>query len=278
MAAIETKENHHMNQPVTLRPVNQRAAFWGATKYEFWMQARRPALWIGSFVVAALTALIILSTPTLTHDSQRASVMSAFAAIASLVMLFMPIAAGFLMTDRLTRDRKTRVDELLNSAPASSGARLLGKYLGAVVATVTPTLLFYLIGVGYLLALRGRDFAALPLALAPFVAIILPGMLFIAAFSLVCPLVIWGPLYQFLFLGYWFWGNLVYLPPLPTLNGTLLTADGNYAAVGYFGSDSGVIAHATAAQASASIALLLGFGALALLAAWGYQRWRLARQ
>jgi ABC-type transport system involved in multi-copper enzyme maturation permease subunit len=242
------------------------------------MQARRPALWIGSFAVATLTALILLSTPTLRHDSQRASVMSAFTAIATLVMLFMPIAAGFLMSDRLTRDRKTRVDELLETAPALPGMRLMGKYLGAVVATVIPTLLFYVIGVGYLLALRGRDFAALPLALVPFVAVILPGMLFVAAFSLACPLVIWGPLYQFLFLGYWFWGNLVYLPPLPTLNGTLLTADGDYAAIGYFGSDSGVVTHATPLQATASIALLLIVSALALLAAWAYQRWRLARQ
>ncbi len=267
-----------MNQAISMRPINQRAAFWGATKYEFWMQARRPALWIGSFVVAALTALAILGTKTLTDVSHRASLVSAFTAIASLVMLFMPIVVGFLMTNRLTRDRKTRVDELLETAPASPGARLFGKYLGAVVATVAPTLLFYLIGVGYLLALRGRDFAALPLALAPFVVVILPGMLFVAAFSLACPLVIWGPLYQFLFLGYWFWGNLIYLPRLPTLNGTLLTADGDYAAVGYFGSDSSVIAHATPLQATVSVALLLGLAAVALLAAWGYQRWRLARQ
>jgi len=267
-----------MNQSSTLPPFNQWSAFWGATRYEFVMQARRLTLWIASFVVAALTALSILGTPTLAHDAHRSSVVSAFTAIASLVMFFMPIAVGFLMTDRLTRDRKTRVDELLDTAPTSSGARLLGKYLGAVVATVAPTLVFYLIGAGYLLALRGRDFAALPLALGPFLAVILPGLLFVAAFSLACPLVIWGPLYQFLFLGYWFWGNLIYLPSLPTLNGTLLTADGDYPAVGFFGSDSGVIAHATAWQSSASIALLLGLGALALLAAWGYQRWRLARQ
>ncbi len=221
-----------MSQPATLRPLNQWSAFWGATRYEFLMQARRPALWIGSFVVAALTALTILGTPTLPHDAQRASVVSAFAAIATLVMLFMPIAVGFLMTDRLTRDRRTRVDELLNTAPASLGARLLGKYSGAAMATVAPTLFVYLIGVVYLLILRGRDFAALPLALGPFLAIIVPGLLFVAAFSLVCPLIIWGPLYQFLFLGYWFWGNLVYLPLLPTLNGTLLTADGDYPAVG----------------------------------------------
>jgi len=267
-----------MNQSTRLQPLNHWSALWGAARYEFRMQARRPALWIASLLVGALTFLSVFGTQTLQHDSQRASVVSGFAAMASLVMFFLPIAVGFLMSDRLTRDRKTRVDELLNTTPTASGLRLLGKYLGGTVATLAPTLLVYLLLVSYLLVLRGRDLAALPLALAPFAAIIVPGMLFVAAFSLACPLVIWGPLYQFLFLGYWFWGNLIALPRLPTINGTLLTADGDYPAVGFFGSDSSVITHATAAQASASISLLLGLSALILLAAWGYQRWRLARQ
>ncbi len=257
--------------------INQWCAFWGATRYEFLMQVRRWALWIGFFCVAALTFLAILGTKTWTDDSHRPSVVSAFAAVASLVMFFLPIAVGFLTTDRLTRDRKTRVEETLNTLPASSGARLLGKYIGVVGAALLPMLIAYAAGVAYLLAVRGRDTLSFPLAVGPFLAIIVPGVLFVAAFSLICPLVIWGPLYQFLFLGYWFWGNLIYLPRLPTLNGTLLTADGDYAAVAFFGSDSSVITHATAAQAIASIALLLGLSALILLAGWSYQRWRLAR-
>ena len=35
----------------------------------------------------------------------------------------------------------------------------------------------------------------------------LPGLLFVAAFSVSCPVILWVPLYQFLFVGYWFWGR-----------------------------------------------------------------------
>src|SRR5579862_9979770 len=255
--------------------VTQWSAFWGVARYEFVMQARRWRLWIGFLIVTTLTFLALLGTKTWSDLSRRPSVVSSFAAVASLVMFFLPIAAGFLMTDRLTRDRKTRVEETLNTLPARPGVRLSGKYVGAVGATLAPMLLAYVAGIGYMLATRGHDSLSFPLAVAPFLAIIVPGTLFVAAFSLVCPLVIWGPLYQFLFLGYWFWGNLVYLPRLPTLNGTLLTADGDYPAVAWFGSDSAVIAHASTQQAIASIALLLGLSALILLAGWGYQRWRL---
>src|SRR5260370_19208210 len=73
-----------------------------------------------------------------------------------------------------------------------------------------------------------------PLVAADFVLIVLPGLLFVAAFSIACPAILWVPLYEFLFVGYWFWGNA--LSPtrtgIQTLSQTILTPIGTYISAG----------------------------------------------
>lgn len=252
------------------------AGIWGAITYEYRMQIRRRLLWLtlAGFAVA-LAALTVTSNTWRTYSQERSAVLS-FADVASLVMLLMPVAVGLLLADRLPRDRSMKVAEVLDTLPTRPGARLLGKYLGSTLATMTPLLLLYLVGIGYVLVLRGRDVVALPAALLPFCAIVLPGCLFVAAFSIAVPAVIWPPLYQLLFTGYWFWGNLLYLKSLPTLNGTLLTANGDYMLVAFFGGDGTAVHHATVEQGWASLLLLLALGLLALASVWQWQRWQRA--
>jgi hypothetical protein len=45
--------------------------------------------------------------------------------------------------------------------------------------------------------------------------------------------------YQVLFTGYWFWGNFLNPAALPTLNGTVLTPSGAFAAYAFFGASLG---------------------------------------
>jgi ABC-2 type transport system permease protein len=125
------------------------------------------------------------------------------------------------------------------------------------------------------------SFLLVPLGLFCYVVIVLPGMFFVAAFSIACPAVIWVPLYQFLFFGYWFWGNL--LSPssgLPTLNGTILTPIGSVIGASFFGISSfrGVVGPSPAIDGVASIVALLGLATLVLVALYQFLKWKQARQ
>jgi ABC-type transport system involved in multi-copper enzyme maturation permease subunit len=249
------------------------SAVMGAARYEFRMQARRKAVWIvlGIFGLLAFTGFsgnwrMLGEAPT-----EYVSVGWAFQ-----VQTFIPIAFGCLLADRVPRDRSFKVGELLETAPAPRGARLVGKYLGATLATLVPILLTYLAGIAYAVA-KGHP-EAIPTALLAFLAVNLPGLLFVAAFSVSVPAVLWVPLYQFLFIGYWFWGNL--LSPdsnIPTISGTWLTPIGKYAANGFFGPSPLGSSDAAAWEGAVSIALLLGLAALALFAAHHCLRWKQAR-
>src|SRR5207302_4913010 len=141
--------------------------------------------------------------------------------------------------------------------PAALSARLVGKYLGSTLATLVPMFAFYSIGIGYVLY-QTHNLLALPLALATFAAIVLPGILFIAAFSIACPAILWVPLYQFLYVGYWFWGNwLGARTGIPTLSETILTPVGTYISSGFFGDSIFPVQDATAWLAIESMLLLL---------------------
>lgn len=116
--------------------------------------------------------------------------------------------------------------------------------------------------------MRGQPaaFVVGPLA---FVAIQLPGLLFVAGFALVCPMLLNPILFRVLFVGYWLWGNLLSPAYLPTLAGTPLTPMGDYARAGFFGGTNpypgggiGAADHTSAATALLSITVLLLLPAL----------------
>jgi ABC-2 type transport system permease protein len=111
----------------------------------------------------------------------------------------------------------------------------------------------------------------------------LPGILFVAAFSIAVPAILWVPLYQFLFIGYWYWQTLWFHAELPNLGRTLLAPIGVYALGGIYGYLDSDPRHPpqlspTPAEGVASIVLLVGTAALVLVVLERYLIWRQARQ
>ena len=240
--------------------------FVGALRYEFRMQIRRRSVWI-TFIALGLF-FIVFHQPWYRSITTPAG--DALVYWTGEVQSFLAIAVGILLADRLPRDRRTKVEEVLDTLPGAPGARVFGKYLGSTLATLVPMFAVYCVGVGHIIS-RWHDVQALPIALATFAAIVLPGILFIGAFSIACPAILWVPLYQFLFVGYWFWGNLLPNFGIPTLSETILTPVGGYMCTGFFnpvgreGVCSPGIQGATALQGVESILLLLGIAGVVSL-------------
>jgi ABC-2 type transport system permease protein len=278
--------------------MKQLAVVGGATRYEFRMQVRRRSVWVVLLLLGLIIFLLwsLLAGPALSGHYAAVggdkkllpgvprvwvppSYSDAVLGWAQLLAMFLPLGVGLVLADRLARDRSTLVDELFDAAPGALGARLFGKYLGSVFATLVPVVVLYVAGVLYMLW-RLPDVAMLPLASAAFAAILLPGTLFVAGFSIAIPVVVRVPIYQFLFIGYWFWANL--MSPkigIPSIVGTLLNAAGPWAQEGIFNFDWTFLQlHATPLQGYLSIALLVGLGMVGLAAGWGYLRWLQARR
>lgn len=260
--------------------LDQFATLMGVFRYEFRMQARRPLVWIAMLLIALMQLGLMLQIPFVTRvlfHLPGYPLLHIISLWTGYLNWFLPIGIGVLLADRLPRDRRTKVEELFLSTPSALSARLLGKYLGSMSATCLPLLLVYGLGIAFVLS-QTHNLLVLPLALLTFVTIMLPGILFISAFSIACPSFLWVPLYQFLFVCYWFWGNL--LGPnagIPTLSSTILTPIGIYIVEGFYQTQLYGIT-SSPQLASASIAVLIGFSAFALYALWGLLRWQQAHQ
>ncbi|GCF06981.1 hypothetical protein [Dictyobacter arantiisoli] len=260
----------------------QISMFWGTVTYEFRMQLHRRALWI---VMVLLIGLIfywqresILALLFQLRGSRMHASLSPDEAIVSWadgINRLLPIAVGILLADRFPRDRQIKIDELLLTLPAGQSTRLLGKYVGSLCATLIPPTLYYCLGLGILLV-QTHSLALLPTALLAFVCIFLPGMMFVGAFAIVCPMFLWWPIYCFCFTAYWFWGNL--LSPrqnIPTISTTILTPLGGYMSQGFFGVPAyGPEIQATLLSGFASLSLLLGLTIMILLIGCGLLKWQ----
>jgi ABC-2 type transport system permease protein len=251
-----------------MRPAT--AALAGAVSYEFRMQVRRPAVWIAIGGVALFVMARALRGGLAGFRSLSPLQMESDIAIIS--SYFLPIIFGILLADRLPRERRLGTVELLESVPVGVGVRLWGKYLGAVGATLLPIALAYLLAAS-LVAIRLRDAGPLVAFVPVLLLVVLPGLLFVGAFSIGCPAVIPTPLYAILFTGYWFWGNVVSPSRVPTISCTPLTPIGKYAAVAFFdarGRGCGLTQQTLGyAGGIASIALLLALSVSLLLLVQG---------
>jgi ABC-2 type transport system permease protein len=117
------------------------------------------------------------------------------------------------------------------------------------------------------LAIHFGDLSIAGTAALAYLVLVLPGLAFVAAFGLVMPRLVGVRLYQVLFIGYWFWGNLVPQHVMPTLSGTWLTPIGKYADAGLFAHSSHSLlltGGGSTAAAYGSIALLAGIAVLLL--------------
>ncbi len=261
--------------------MNTWKVLWGVVRYEFLMQIRRPSLWLAFLLFALLDTRVVIGQVRfyMTSPAIHFSTLQWAAFLAVMTNWLAPLGIGILLADRLPRDRRTRVEEVLNSLPGPLKARISGKYLGTLLASLVPSFLLYLIIVG-LATWQLGNLGLIPAALLCYVLVVLPGMCFIAAFSLALPIVIWVPLYQFLFFGYWFWGNI--LAPgygIPTLSGTILTPIGSFILASFFGVSSfGGIAPSPAIYGVSSIVALVGIAILVLVALYQFLRFEQARQ
>jgi ABC-2 type transport system permease protein len=251
-------------QPIGRAPApNVRDALRGAITAEYRMQIRRPVVWILIGVLGAWVLRVNMDSAAQGREATVAEV----GAWAWFLQIFTPVAVGVLLADRFARDRRARVDEILESTPASDWVRLMGKYLGATAATVTPMVLIYGVGLVWLATQVPDALTVAWLAVPAFLLVNLPGLLFVAAYSVCVPIVMKVPLYQFLFVGYWFWGNL--LPPqvMPTLRDTWLAPIGWVAESAFFHPfEGGTAIEWTVPDAIASILLLLVLAVAALVA------------
>lgn len=268
--------------------MNSLAVAVGATRYEFAMQLRRRALWIGFgllsiLLLAAFNSLVNQLGVRITPHGPAYSRHDIVLMWSTTCTFILTAGAGLLLADRTPRDRRTRTIELLQTAPAPAWSRLVGKYMGSVAATLGPILLVYLAGIGILMA-RWQDINILPVALAAFAALTVPPVFFVGAVSIACTTVLWPPLYQFLFLGYWAWASLNPGEAIPTISGTLLSPTEGYTLTGffhfatYYPQDKGFYPDSSVALGIANIAVLLGCGLVALIAALRFQRWQADRQ
>lgn len=247
-------------------------------RYEFRMQMRRPAFWI---ILAAGCAFIAYRTFLVGGDKATSPVgmgwdwsmmMRAAAHRALLENFVLPVVAGVVLADRYPRDRRLGTAELLSSTPVSIRARLWGKLLGAGGATAMVVFAYSFTVTGYF-AVDTRQWFVVVADLLAFLAITLPALLFVSAFSTVATALVPVPVYVLLLTGYWFWGNLVDPASVPTLSCTLLSPIGGNVSAGLFdgtalyaGACAIPIRNPTAADAIASLSLIILIALLVMLA------------
>jgi ABC-type transport system involved in multi-copper enzyme maturation permease subunit len=254
--------------------------FAAAASYELRMQLRKPAIWIATVLPFALfTVLAMMGTQNLdrlTSDTDPktwlADSMGSFTPLFAMVF-------GFVLADRLVRDRKLRVAPLLDVTPSGRGARLVGKYLGACAATGVPLALVFLIVSATFAIWRDRPVALLWGA-ATYGAIVLPLLLLTGALAFLGPQLMPTPLFRALILGIWFWAGATEVDSqFPSLAATVLSLTGDYPLLVFFGSTDATAGrfpgaalnvlrpHPSTWTALLALALMLAIAAAILLAA-----------
>ncbi|GCE31266.1 hypothetical protein KDA_67500 [Dictyobacter alpinus] len=167
-----------------------------------------------------------------------------------------------------------KVAELFETMDVSLRMRLWGKYVGTLIATCVPLFLVLSIFMGYIYA-ASQSLLVIPLFVLAFLVIAVPGLLFVAAFSLACPMVMPVPLYQFLFAGYWLWGNLFLKQQvLPTLSRTILTPSGSVIANGFFSTNTEILGTTPVSASIASMIVLVSVAAMVMIALERFLKWQ----
>jgi ABC-type transport system involved in multi-copper enzyme maturation permease subunit len=254
--------------------------FFSVVHHEFNLSVRRPGFWI-AYILISVFYLISILIPSMDGASDLIGAKKIWSEAGHLVFmfnLFMPLLAGILSADRMQRDFRTGMRELQRSTPVSIPVYILAKYLGVLASVLLPMFLLVLCSGGVIVAKGLAPIGFLwPLLLA-FLAIAVPAHAFVVAFSLACPLVLPIRVYQVLFTGYWFWGNMLSPKAFPTISDTVLNAVGQYPLQAYFDvtlDSTGKVTNAfTPPQAVLNLIVLLGCIALTLFALDRYLRYQ----
>jgi ABC-2 type transport system permease protein len=248
------------------------AAMAGVVRYEYRMAIGRWGMWVA--YALSVVPFVSLSTDGGT-PLWSVPVWELAGSMAIALNFWMPVVAGIAIADRLPRDGKTRVRELLRATPLSKRGYVLGKYVGVVSAALTPVLAGTLLLAAIAVFAGGAPATLLPASLVAFLAINVPAYLFLGAFSLACPAILPVRAYQVLYTGYWFWGNFINPKAIPTLAGSLLTPGGEFVADAFFhtGLGSGTPNLHTRPEAVLNVLVLVACAAAALWALQQYLAW-----
>lgn len=223
--------------------------FWGLARYEYRMSIQR---WGIMLILGLIFAFYFANTilvdgnlhlPILDRSNGASGVRAWEASdlelwqtaglLAFSLNLFLPLVAGIALADRMQRDFRLRVDELLASTALTRWNYILGKYVGGLFSMLTPVL-FLMLLMGSLAVLSGAPLALFGRLLLGFLMINLPAFAFVAIFSIGFPLVMPVRVYQVLFTGYWFWGNFLNPKVFPSPSDTLLAPGGRFVLEAFF--------------------------------------------
>jgi ABC-2 type transport system permease protein len=240
-------------------------------RYEFVMQRRRPAVWILTACATLISIATILSSNIGQLQSQvRFIAPTALAAtFIQQIGFFLPVTFGLLFADRLDRDKRFRVQEVLEPAGRSAGPAVWGKFLGCSGATAVALSLGYLAAIAAI-AFSLNDLPLLPASAPVILIVVFPGLALVAAAAMLCTRFLPVPLFSALFVAYWYWGNVLPANRVPTISCTPLTPIGKFASVGFFkarGADRcGLTQHLVSPLLGLeSILMLLGLAVVCLL-------------
>ena len=184
---------------------------------------------------------------------------------------------GIVLADRLVRDRKLGVAELLDSTPSNRSARLVGKYLGVCAATAVPVALLYSAVALAFTVWRGQP-AALWWGLATFMVIVLP-LLLAGSLSFLGPQLMPTPLFRVLIVALFFWAAATEVESeFPSFAGTVFSLTMDYPLGVFFDSPNATTGRVgvaldflrprpTTATAALAVALTLALAAAILWAA-----------
>jgi ABC-2 type transport system permease protein len=149
--------------------------------------------------------------------------------------LFFPVIAGIAASDRTVRDYQLGVREILRSTRLNNTTYVLGKYFGVALSLVSIEIFIAMSVSAFLVAVLQWPAQFIGYNLLAVMLLSAPGLFFITAFSLACPMIMPLRVYQILFTGYWYWGNYLSPQVMFTVSDTLLNASGKFALMAFFG-------------------------------------------
>jgi len=206
----------------------------GAVRYEALIAVRQRLLWVVLAPMAALIALVAVSSPA-AGDADSASAGVAVTALG--LSAFYTMGVGVALSDCLARHRAG--GDLLEATPTAPTVRLLGAVGGPLAVALVPAGAVLLL-VGTIRALVDASPDPIGAAAVALLTIVAPGALALTALAVVLGL--WLPVVfaRIAVVLTWGWATLLTpgLLPVPTVTGTILSPLGGYPAVTWLGAPS----------------------------------------
>jgi len=238
----------------------------GVIHYEYKMSIKR----IGMLVVFALFSLFFVITilgqgeellvDTITDEDLWSSASS----FIMVINMFIPVVCGILASDRIIRDDKLNVRELIRATRLNNRSYVWGKYLGVTLSEITCLFLMILCISAAEIAI-GFPLKIIPINLLISLSANIPAFFFVNAFSVMCPSFMPVRIYQILFTGYWYWGNFLNAEKFFSISDTILNVAGFYQLEGFWATIYGGARRYTPTDAVLNLLVIFILATAALL-------------